>query len=132
MKKILVLGCLLMSVVGLFGQNKASQEVEGYVINGVVEGKYKADKVYLLEQKEIQGETTVIDSANVVDNRYTFKGGNVKYPRMCFIKSAVPECTSPLLPFFLENGTIRIRGNIQINNIRSANLIRILFKEICK
>lgn len=111
MKKILVLGCLLMSVVGLFGQNKASQEVEGYVINGVVEGKYKADKVYLLEQKEIQGETTVIDSANVVDNRYTFKGGNVKYPRMCFIKSAVPECTSPLLPFFLENGTIRIRGN---------------------
>ena len=79
MKKILVLGCLLMSVVGLFGQNKASQEVEGYVINGVVEGKYKADKVYLLEQKEIQGETTVIDSANVVDRRKCKISKNVLY-----------------------------------------------------
>ncbi len=108
MERILMSVIFILFVCCAIGQ---TQKMDGYVINGVIDGKYKADKVYLLKQEEIQGAMEVIDSANVVDNRYTFKGERMEYPRIYYIKSADPNCTSPLLPFFLENGTIQIRGN---------------------
>ena len=46
MKKILVLGCLLMFAVGLFGQDATSKGNEGCVIRGVLDGVYKGKKVY--------------------------------------------------------------------------------------
>ncbi len=103
---ILVLACLWS--VWVVGQEK---KVEGYEIRGVLDGKYKADKVYLVEEDEIQGPSRVIDSSEVVNNRYVFKGPKVDGVRMYFIKSGDPDCLSPITPFFLENGVINIRSN---------------------
>ena len=103
---VLVVACLWSAWV--IGQEK---EVEGYEIRGVLEGKYKANKVYLVEEDEIQGPSRVIDSSEVVNNRYTFKGPKVDCVKMYFIKSGDPDCLSPITPFFLENGVINIRSN---------------------
>ena len=110
MRKIILAG-LLFALYGVAVGQTREKKTDGYVINGVLEGNYKADKVYLVEEEEIQGKSQVIDSAEVVNNRYTFKGESVKYPRMYFIKSADPDCLSPITPFFLENGVINIRAN---------------------
>ncbi len=80
MKKILVLGCLLMSFVGLFGQNEVSKETKDCTIQGVLDGIYKGTKVYLVEEEEINGASKVIDSCDVKDNRYTFVIKNVTIP----------------------------------------------------
>ncbi|WP_065219351.1 MULTISPECIES: TlpA disulfide reductase family protein [Butyricimonas] len=103
---VLVVACLWSAWV--IGQEK---EVEGYEIRGVLEGKYKANKVYLVEEDEIQGPSRVTDSSEVVNNRYTFKGPKVDCVKMYFIKSGDPDCLSPITPFFLENGVINIRSN---------------------
>ena len=103
---VLVVACLWSAWV--IGQEK---EVEGYEIRGILEGKYKANKVYLVEEDEIQGPSRVIDSSEVVNNRYTFKGPKVDRVKMYFIKSGDPDCLSPITPFFLENGVINIRSN---------------------
>ena len=109
MRKLL-LGVFMMITVAVMGQEQ-EKKVEGYVINGVLEGNYKADKVYLLEEEYIQGPSRIIDSAQVVNNRYTFKGGKVDTPRLYYIKSADPDCLSPITPVFLENGEINIKAN---------------------
>lgn len=111
MKKILVLGCLLMWTVGLFGQDEASVMNEGCVIRGVLEGVYKGKKVYLVEEEAINGAWKVIDSCEVEDNRYTFDIKDVPCPKMYFIRSGDPECLSPLTPVWIEKGTVRVRAN---------------------
>ena len=80
MKRILVLGCLIMSFVGLFGQSETISE--DCVIRGVLDGVYKGKKVYLVEEKEINGESWVVDSCDVVDNQYTFVVKDCGIPRM--------------------------------------------------
>lgn len=111
MKKILVLGCLLMWTVGLFGQDEASVMNEGCVIRGVLEGVYKGKKVYLVEEEAINGALKVIDSCEVEDNRYAFDIKDVPCPKMYFIRSGDPECLSPLTPVWIEKGTVRVRAN---------------------
>lgn len=111
MKKILVLGCLLMFTVGLFGQGEASKGNEGCVIRGVLDGVYKGKKVYLVEEEGINGASKVIDSCDVENNRYTFNIKNVRVPRMYFVKSGDPECLSPITPVWVENGAVRVKAN---------------------
>lgn len=111
MKKILVLGCLLMFAVGLFGQNEASKGNEGCVIQGVLDGVYKGKKVYLVEEEEINGASKVIDSCDVENNRYVFNIKSVRVPRMYFVKSDDPESLSPITPVWVENGTVRVKAN---------------------
>ena len=110
MKKIVLVG-LCVAFSGLLMGQSQYKKMDGYVIKGVIEGDYKANKVYLVEEEEIQGKPHIVDSAEVVNNQYTFQGPSVKYPRMYFIKSADPDCLSPITPFFLENGEISIRAN---------------------
>ena len=109
MKEIVFVVCAVLVSSLVSGQSKY-RKMDGYVIRGVLEGEYKPDKVYLIEEREIQGEFEVVDSAKVEGNRYTFSGKSVEYPRMFFIKSADPSCASPLTPFFLENGEIEIQA----------------------
>lgn len=111
MKKILVLGCLLMSFVGLFGQNEVSKETKDCTIQGVLDGVYKGTKVYLVEEEEINGASKVIDSCDVKDNRYTFVIKNVTVPRMYFVKSGDPNCLSPITPIWVEPGNVKVRAN---------------------
>lgn len=94
----------------LFGQSQ-EQKMEGYVINGILDGNYKGEKVYLMEEDRINGSSKAIDSCVVVDNKYTFKGGKRDIVKMYFIKSGDPKCLSAITPFFLENGVIHIRAN---------------------
>lgn len=91
MKKFLVLGCFLMSFIGLFGQNNSSKENKDCVIQGILDGVYKGKKVYLLEEEEINGSSKVIDSCDVKDNRYTFVIKNAVVPRMYFVQSGESE-----------------------------------------
>lgn len=109
MKKSLLM--VLVMAFPFLGKGQSQyQAMDGYVIRGEIEGEYKADKVYLVEESEIQGEWWIADSAKVFDNKYVFKGNAVQFPRMFYIKSADPNCVSPLTPFFLENGEIRIHA----------------------
>ena len=111
MKKILVLGCLLMFAVGLFGQDATSKGNEGCVIRGVLDGVYKGKKVYLVEEEEINGTSKVVDSCDVENNRYTFNIKDVRVPKMYFVKSSDPESLSPITPVWVENGTVRVKAN---------------------
>lgn len=113
MKRILVLGCLLISFVGLFGQNETSKERKDCTIQGVLNGVYKGTKVYLVEEEEINGASKVIDSCDVKDNRYTFVVKNVTAPRMYFVKSGDPNCLSPITPIWVEPGTVYVRANAE-------------------
>ena len=111
MKRSLVLGCLLISFVGLFGQNETSKETKDCTIQGVLDGVYKGTKVYLVEEEEINGASKVIDSCDVKDNRYTFVVKNVTVPRMYFVKSGDSECLSPITPVWVERGKVRVKAN---------------------
>lgn len=111
MRKFLVLGCFLMSAVGLFGQREASKGNGECVIRGMLDGVYKGKKVYLLEEEEINGASKVIDSCEVVDNRYTFNIKNAIVPRMYFVKSGDAECLSPITPVWVESGIVHVRAN---------------------
>lgn len=112
MKSGLLFGLLFIFTGLSFGQTPP-KKVEGCVINGTLTGNYKANKVYLLEEEAINGASKVIDSAEVVNNRYTFKRPGVDVVKMYFIKSADPDCQSPITPFFMENGTIYIQANAE-------------------
>lgn len=110
MKKGLIFTWLMLVVAYAFAQEQ-EQKTDGWVIQGFLDGDYKADKVYLVEEEYINGPSKIIDSAKVVDNRYEFKGPRVDVPKMYFIKSADPNCLSPITPVFIENGVIRVRAN---------------------
>ena len=103
MKKGLIFTWLMLVVAYAFAQEQ-EQKTDGWVIQGFLDGNYKADKVYLVEEEYINGPSKIIDSAKVVDNRYEFKGPRVDVPKMYFIKSADPNCLSPITPVFIENG----------------------------
>ena len=51
MKRILVLGCLIMSFVGLFGQSETISE--DCVIRGVLDGVYKGKMGLLWKKKDM-------------------------------------------------------------------------------
>ena len=110
MKKFVLAGVLILLSAWVLGQSQY-KKMDGYLIKGTIEGNYKSDKVYLVEEDGIRGKARIIDSTKVVDNQYTFQGPNVGCVKMYFIKSADTNCVSPLTPFFLENGEIKIRAN---------------------
>lgn len=125
MKRVLILGCFLMNMVLLFGQNNEAAKSEGCVIRGVLNGVYKGEKVYLVEEEAINGAPKVIDSCEVKNNCYTFHVKNVSFPKMYFVKSGDPNCLSPLTPVWVENGTVHARANAEFflncNVVGTAN-----------
>lgn len=120
MKKGLIFTWLMLVVAYAFAQEQ-EQKTDGWVIQGFLDGNYKADKVYLVEEEYINGPSKIIDSAKVVDNRYEFKGPRVDVPKMYFIKSADPNCLSPITPVFIENGVIRVRANADFFSNRDVS-----------
>lgn len=79
MKKWITLNlCLLLSGF-LAGQseNKETQPVKGYEINGFITGKYTG-KVYLVKEDGMHGPQTKVDSCEVKEGRFRFK--EVLYP----------------------------------------------------
>lgn len=113
MKKMMMLGLGLLLSGIVFGQEE--EKVEGYLIQGTISGDYKG-KVYLTHEDGIHGNQTNIDSCEVVDGKYTFKGPQVDVVTMHFIKSQDGQLT----PVFLENGTIQISG--RADNFLWANV----------
>ena len=75
MKKWITLSlCLLLSGF-LFGQsgNNEEQAIKGYEINGLITGKYTG-KVYLVKEDGLHGPQTKVDSCEVKEGRFQFKG----------------------------------------------------------
>lgn len=103
MKKLMILGLGLMLSGIVSGQEE--KKMEGYQIQGTITGDYSG-KVYLTREDGIHGKQTDIDSCEVVDGKYTFKGPKVDVVTMHFIKSKDGQLT----PVFLENGVIKISG----------------------
>lgn len=88
---------------------------DGYVINGHIQGDFKG-KVYLVKERFLKGPQTRIDSCEVVDGKYTFKGTVEGEPVIHFISDA----GNSLTPVFLENGTINI--NAKADNFLHAQV----------
>lgn len=106
MKKIAVLSLGLLMTGITYGQ--LEEKIDGYLIQGQISGDYTG-KVYLTKEDGIHGKQTDLDSAEVVDGKYTFKGPDVDVVTMHFIRSKDGQLT----PFFLENGRIRIAGKAE-------------------
>ena len=106
MKKWITLNlCLLLSGF-LAGQseNKETQPVKGYEINGFITGKYTG-KVYLVKEDGMHGPQTKVDSCEVKEGRFRFKGDTVpEYSVIYFIQSHDGQ----LAPVFLEAGQMNM------------------------
>lgn len=106
MKKWITLSlCLLMSAFA-FGQseNNEEQPFKGYEISGYITGKY-IGKVYLVKEDGMHGPQTKVDSCEVKEGRFQFKGDTVpEYSVIYFIQSQDGQ----LAPIFLEEGRMNI------------------------
>lgn len=109
MRRVILLGALLLTGIGGISQEKSIDN--GYEIRGTIDGKYNASKVYLVTEKAIRGELVVVDSCEVIENKYIFKGAKPDVVKMYYIKSADPACLSPVAPFFLEEGITTLTHN---------------------
>lgn len=98
---------LLMSGF-LFGQTENTQEKEqpmkGYEINGLITGKYTG-KVYLVKEDGMHGPQTKVDSCEVIDGRFQFKGDSVPEQSVIYFIQSHDE---QLAPIFLEGGQINM------------------------
>ena len=95
----------MVFVYAVFAQQQDEKpgKKSGYVINGTLKGEYKG-KVYLVREEAWHGKQTLLDSCEVVNGKYQFKGGEVSTVMLHFIKSKDGQLT----PVFLENGVINI------------------------
>lgn len=92
----------------LFGQTENTQEKEqpmkGYEINGLITGKYTG-KVYLVKEDGMHGPQTKVDSCEVIDGRFQFKGDSVPEQSVIYFIQSHDE---QLAPVFLEAGQINM------------------------
>ena len=104
MNKLLTILVGLFMSISIFAQQPTEQEVNrDYKISGTISGKYEG-KVYLVEEDGLQGPQSVIDSCDVVENKFSFKGEAPQFSLIHFIKSSDGQ----LAPVFLEPGDIRM------------------------
>ena len=122
MKKWITLSlCLLMSAFA-FGQseNNEEQPFKGYEISGYITGKY-IGKVYLVKEDGMHGPQTKVDSCEVKEGRFQFKGDTVpEYSVIYFIQSQDGQ----LAPIFLEEGrmTIPIRADNILGSVTKGTV----------
>lgn len=105
MKKIFLITLSLLFGGGVWAQYVPGKG--GYSIQGKLTGDYQG-KVYLVAEDGVGGNQTVVDSCEVVEGKYGFQGGKVEEVKMYYIKSKQGK----VAPFFLEDGTIRIEGDV--------------------
>lgn len=105
MKKLLTICLGLFLFIGVYAQEAAEQDANrNYEISGTITGKYEG-KVYLVEEDGLQGPQTVIDSCDVIDKAFSFKGEAPEYSLIHFVQSNDGQ----LGPVFLEPGKINMR-----------------------
>lgn len=105
MSKLIVVFFSLFLFLGANAQEITKQdESRNYEIQGTISGKYEG-KVYLVKEDGMHGPQTVVDSAEVVDNTFTFKGETPKYSLIYFVKSNDGQ----IAPVFLEPGKIKMK-----------------------
>lgn len=106
MKKLAVIFFSFCLLVGISSaQESTKRDVNrDYEIEGKISGNYQG-KVYLVKEDGMHGPQTVIDSVQVVENAFVFKGEAPKYSVIYFIKSADGQ----IAPVFLEPGKIKMK-----------------------
>lgn len=108
MKKWITLSVGLLMSGFLFGQTENTQEKEqpmkGYEINGLITGKYTG-MVYLVKEDGMHGPQTKVDSCEVIDGRFQFKGDSVPEQSVIYFIQSHDE---QLAPVFLEAGQINM------------------------
>lgn len=117
MKRLITLGLGFICSLATLAQSSKIEtpKPEGYVINGRISGDYTG-KVYLVKENGLRGPQTRIDSSEVIDGKYTFKGKATGAPVIHFISNS----DNSLTPIFLENGTINI--NAKADNFLHAQV----------
>lgn len=108
MKGLITLGFGILCSMAILAQNSKIEtpKPEGYIINGRITGDYKG-LVYLVKENGLRGPQTRIDSCEVVNGKYSFKGKAEGAPVIHFVSTSGGSLT----PVFLENGTININAN---------------------
>lgn len=108
MKKLFVLSVGILLSLLTFGQGDVrgdgSPQIEGYEIIGRISGEYRG-KVYLVKEDGLHGPQTKIDSCEVKEGKFFFKGKEPQYSVIYFIQSQDGQ----LAPVFLENGRIHMK-----------------------
>lgn len=100
-----------------------------YTINGTITGADSV-KVYLVKAEE--GQPVVIDTADVVNNKFVLKG-NADLPEMHYLRINEREYFAQ---FFLENGKINVVANkdslqkTKVSGSKSNDLFNIYISEI--
>lgn len=108
MRRLITLGFGILCSMATLAQTSTikTPKPEGYVINGNITGDYKG-MVYLVKEKFLKGPQTRLDSCEVVNGKYSFKGKVEGDPVIHFISNSGGSLT----PLFLENGTININAS---------------------
>lgn len=93
----------MLAISSSIAQKQEQKKDQSFQINGKITGGYSG-KVYLVKEDRLKGQQTVLDSCEVIDGNYAFKGQAPQYSVIHFIRGKSGE----LSPFFLEPGNISI------------------------
>lgn len=105
MKKLLTICLGLFLFAGVYAQETTEQAASrDYEISGTISGNYDG-KVYLVKEDGLQGAQTVMDSCEVIDKAFSFKGVAPEFSLIHFIQSSDGQ----LAPVFLEPGKINMK-----------------------
>jgi peroxiredoxin len=77
-----------------------------YVVTGNITG---GDSIMVVLQKRVSGETVLIDSAMILNGKFTIKGGAVEAPEQV---SLIARGKRSALSFYLENSKIFVTAHI--------------------
>ncbi len=110
-----ILAAVLLSPAVLFAQGE-----KPFTIYGTVAQVQKQAKVYLKVRK---GDDALLDSADVTDGKFTFKG-TIKEPSLASLMMVVADplpdlpkgMKQDILPLFLDKGTITITAQDSVRN----------------
>lgn len=105
MKKI-TLGCLSALLIFACGTPQEDAALEQYSIGGTLSN---ADSAWIILQKRESGAWVKVDSAQVLDNSFQLKKGNVELEKMYYLQVAG---TRKYTPIFLENSEITFTGDL--------------------
>lgn len=112
MRKSILSGLLLLTVMTGLAQKNITFDGGSYTINGKLDGLKDGDKLYLYHKYD---EQVVGDSTTAKGGKFVFKGKTPE-PNMYWLQLAPKART--LLPFFIDKGKVTIEG--KVDSISSA------------
>src|SRR5690606_1203312 len=113
MTKIAKIGCFLMLCYSVI--SKAQEPVQGYTIEGCLDGLREGTTLYLVQVKNSKNDT--LSMTKSTGGRFSFKGhvpleGQAYFINLDTLNSAYKHLKRRFILVHMENGPISIRGTI--------------------